>query len=491
MKMPIGILSSMEGQLKEHPLGELIREVSHGGLSGVLRVARGPAKVVVYFQAGETVFAASNLRSHRLREVLKREGVPEKHLVAIPATASEDEVAETIVRSRAVTREELQNIRSRMVQEALMVALLWPDGSWMFDPRVRVAEDSRVKVNVNQLLLECARHLPLAFVKSRFDGVNASYSVARAGHTLKLTSAEEFMLSRATVEENGISSAELGANGLSEEESLRSVYGLCLAGALVRDEWPAALTGDAPRKTSAPGAGAQKQKKAEAAEKKAPETGSFLERLRGAADHYEVLGLSRATTGQEIKDCYHVLARNFHPDRFHQGPAELRNEIESAFARITQAYETLSDRSRRAAYDKQLLAKVAAAGSNSKGVAANNLSSAEISFRKGMEALQRNRSDDAIRFLAEAAHLAPREARYRAYYGSALGQRLNARRTAESELHAALALEPNNAGFRVMLAELYKAAGLRRRAQNEAARALAADPNNAAARALLSSLNVK
>lgn len=491
MKMPVGILSSMEGQLKEHPLGELIREVTHAALSGALRVARGPAKVVVYFLAGETVFAASNLRTHRLREALKRAGIPGTQLATIPTTASEDELAEAVVKSAALTREELQNIRSRMVQDALRTALLWPDGSWTFDPRVRVAEDLRMKVDVNQLLLECARHLPLAFVKSRFDSPNASYSVARAGHTLNLTSAEEFIVSRAIVEETGINSADLGANGLSEEESLRSVYGLSLAGALVRTEWPAALTSGARRKTSEAGTGVQQQKGTEAATNNEPETAVFLERLRGATDYFEVLGVSQAATMQEIKDCYHVLARNFHPDRFHQGPPELRNEIESAFARLAQAYETLSDSSLRASYEKQLLAKAAPAGSNPKGAADRNLKSAEISFRQGMEALQDKRPDDAIRFLAQAAHLAPREALYRAHYGSALAQRPNSRRTAESELHAALAIEPNNATFRLMLAELYRTAGLRRRAQNEAARALAADPKNEAARALLSSLNVK
>jgi Tfp pilus assembly protein PilF len=55
-------------------------------------------------------------------------------------------------------------------------------------------------------------------------------------------------------------------------------------------------------------------------------------------------------------------------------------------------------------------------------------------------------------------------------------------------LQAALALEPDNASHRVMLAELYQALGLRRRAHGEAERALAADPKNEAARALLNSL---
>ena len=83
------------------------------------------------------------------------------------------------------------------------------------------------------------------------------------------------------------------------------------------------------------------------------------------------------------------------------------------------------------------------------------------------------------------------EARYRAQYGRALMHRPNSRRIAETELQAAVALEPNNASFHVMLGELYQRVGLRRRAEGEAARALAADPGNRAARALLASLKNK
>jgi len=130
-----------------------------------------------------------------------------------------------------------------------------------------------------------------------------------------------------------------------------------------------------------------------------------------------------------------------------------------------------------------------AAPTNNKGEPEANR--AETSFRHGMEALQRDKHEDAIRYFAEAATLEPRVAKYRAYYGSALRRNPSLRRTAETELQAALKLEPNNASFRVMLAELYQQIGLRKRAEHEAVRALTADPNNQPARDLLSSLTSK
>jgi len=105
--------------------------------------------------------------------------------------------------------------------------------------------------------------------------------------------------------------------------------------------------------------------------------------------------------------------------------------------------------------------------------------------------LQANRHDEAVRFLAEAAMLSPREGRYRAHYGQALIRQPNTRRIAETELQAALALEPENASYRVMLAELYRQLGLQKRAEGELERALSVDPKNEAARSLLSSMRNK
>src|SRR5438128_5109777 len=76
----------MQGQLSEHPLAELIREINNTGLSGALRVSHDRAKVVVYFETGDLLFAASNLRAHRLREVLKRSGIADENLHQYPET---------------------------------------------------------------------------------------------------------------------------------------------------------------------------------------------------------------------------------------------------------------------------------------------------------------------------------------------------------------------------------------------------------------------
>ena len=64
----------MNGRLSDHPLAELVREISDTGLSGALRLERERAKAVVYFDGGEVAAAVSNVRALRLVEVLRRSG---------------------------------------------------------------------------------------------------------------------------------------------------------------------------------------------------------------------------------------------------------------------------------------------------------------------------------------------------------------------------------------------------------------------------------
>jgi curved DNA-binding protein CbpA len=233
----------------------------------------------------------------------------------------------------------------------------------------------------------------------------------------------------------------------------------------------------------------------------------FLQRLNKATNHYEVIDLPPRAPTSEIKEAYYALARRYHPDRFHlKSGTRLHAEISSAFARITQAYETLTNPNTRAAYDqsmertRQFSQSTAKAATPDPGASSaddlqldvdpseKELGRAEYSFREGLGALQQGRVRDAMTHLATASRLEPQEARYRAHYGRALAADEKARRLAENEIQAAVKLEPANPAFRIMLAELYFELKFHRRAQTELDRALALDPNNATAHALLRKL---
>ncbi|TMG83431.1 MAG: J domain-containing protein, partial [Betaproteobacteria bacterium] len=63
-------------------------------------------------------------------------------------------------------------------------------------------------------------------------------------------------------------------------------------------------------------------------------------------DYYAILGVERGASAEDIKKAYRKLARKYHPDVSKEPNAEEK------FKEMAEAYETLKDPEKRAAYDQ-------------------------------------------------------------------------------------------------------------------------------------------
>ncbi|MGI8732995.1 MAG: DUF4388 domain-containing protein [Pyrinomonadaceae bacterium] len=501
----------MNGQLNEHPLAELIREILLHRMGGTLRLKQEAVKAVVYFEAGEIIYAASNLKELRLNEYLRKQGLlSAEQLESMGNERSDPSLAAALTESRILDQQTVNRVIGKQVTDLLRVVLRWTEGTWDFDERAHLGDPIRVKLNVAELLLQAARKMNLQLVASRlsnpFEKISPVPGLPEFG---KLSPTEGFVLSRvdSPMELNRL----VSLSGLGDLEVMKTVYALTLVGFLEREYWPdafkkARLEVGASAPLPAETSGEPVAEPDVSVHTLAAELQELLDRLKGASSHYEILDVESTADSADIKRSYYALARRYHPDRFHmQAGTPLHASIESAFARIAQAYVTLTDPAQRSGYDAKLAARVrqrqfvqevpesnkstrmpseakrSADGENSPET---EWTRAESSFKEGFVALQQGQKQTAIVNLATAARLVPSEARFRAYYGRALAAVPDTRRLAEAELQAAIKLDPDNSAYRLMLAELFCDLGFLRRAAGELKRVISTEPNNSAAQSL-------
>ncbi|MBN2527022.1 MAG: DnaJ domain-containing protein [Deltaproteobacteria bacterium] len=74
---------------------------------------------------------------------------------------------------------------------------------------------------------------------------------------------------------------------------------------------------------------------------------------------YEILGVPPIAQRSEIRAAYFALSKKFHPDtHFRQGSDELKKKLSYIFDKLTNAYDTLSGKSKRSAYDESIASEI-------------------------------------------------------------------------------------------------------------------------------------
>lgn len=69
-------------------------------------------------------------------------------------------------------------------------------------------------------------------------------------------------------------------------------------------------------------------------------------------DYYEILGVDKKASADELKSAYRKLAKKYHPDLYTNASEAEKKNAEEKFKEINHAYDVLSDPQKRAAYDE-------------------------------------------------------------------------------------------------------------------------------------------
>ena len=500
----------IQGNLFTHPFPELLAEIAEARLNGSLRVSARETKCVIYFKHGRVVFAVSNARSTRLFDIMLRRGkITKEDLVQIPNFSNDFEFSAYLEQKNQLTKSESSRLFAEQIEGILVDILAWDTGEWTFSSLARIRDGLSFEVGTTQLIVDFGRCMAVDKMLSRFRSLDERFSrseITQVGRDL--TPDEAYILSQAN-DSPQTPSGLIGNSTMTDQAALHAIYTLWLGGLLIRNDWQPAFS----QASIAAMKGAKLELRTEAkplditaataaettpdpipaiAEREtAPEISleEYLTRVENADTFYDILGVDSKAENDVLKRAYFSLAKNFHPDRYHSEGGEKLKQIQSAFTQLAQAHETLKNTESRDLYDyrmrKELEEREKRRSTGEAGDAGVRIQQAAENFEQGFNMLMDNEIDEALPFLARAVHFAPKNARYRAYYGKALSADEKQRHKAEAEIQAALKIDPNNPTFRILLAEFYIQFNVLKRAEGELTRLLAMFPSNREARELL------
>jgi curved DNA-binding protein CbpA len=406
----------------------------------------------------------------------------------------------TLIDLEVLSPDKLTGLVRGQVQQIIYSVFDWDRGAYGFEILDRpVEEDIVVDLSTAELILMGVRTMgSIDHIRSALGSLERvlrhTENPLLLYQKMTLTPSEGYVLSRIDASTTVAEIASISP--LGEDETLRCVYALVSAGVVEL----ATRTLPPTSRISSPAARDERIPLSEAQRKEAqePPSASGLEEEVLAdiaakhasletSDYYSLLGVSPGASDDEIKKGYYAMAKKYHPDRHHI--PHLRNVqglLEELFAKITVAYQELSDPASRRRYDgaRQQKARV----TPDPGVpgpvpyTAPPEVVADRHYQQGYAHFERMEYFDAIQCLRESVRMMPGEPRYHKLLAKALSKNPNWRKEAED--HFMVALKANEFDLECILglAENYEAAGLATRAANLYERILAYDPDHAVAR---------
>ena len=192
-------------------------------------------------------------------------------------------------------------------------------------------------------------------------------------------------------------------------------------------------------------------------------------------NYYEILGVERSASEQEIRDRFRKLARESHPDRY-TGPD--KDQAETKFQTLTEAVNVLTNPARRKQHDTELGTPAGRAATDPAQVAKVYLAKGVKAFKDGDIPLAYENFDMAVKHNAS-------DAKAHHYLALAAARIPSMMRQAVQAIEAAVEREPINPQFRKDAGLICRRAGLNAKAERHLEEALKWDRDNVEIQAAL------
>ncbi len=348
------------GDLAAVPFASVFVQIHQQGRTGALYVTKGKVKKTIYFIDGAPVAVQSNLLSETLARILQSQGrftqdqLEDTRLIAKQRNKLH---GQALIDLGLLKPDELEQALDFQHHEKILNIFSWTSGGYEFDRGMKPPKATvLVKTDIPAVMLQGAvERMSFEIIKQQMGPAadnlvgwteEAPYPLA----AFRLGAEERAMLSTL----DGTKTLKRLLQGVHQPDYLlRLVYILSLAGNLrladVLDQADVHFS----RKMQAELSAAMDVKQAP----KAEEELSLAELIANkytileSADYFQLLEITSNASVKTVRESYLRLSKIFHPEKVRQtmDPSSM-DKVQAIYARLTTAYEVLSDEDDRDAY---------------------------------------------------------------------------------------------------------------------------------------------
>ncbi|HDH96489.1 MAG TPA: DUF4388 domain-containing protein, partial [Proteobacteria bacterium] len=488
--------------------------------TGVLFLQRPEAKKEVAFKEGYPVSVKTDLEEEFLGNFLVRKrriSIEQRNQALIKAQSEDTVLGAALIELGILTPEELQNFLKLQLREKLLEIFSWQSGQYQFVREPQIAGDiANLGMSPANLIYRgVMSRMPIEIITEQLNEWRTLFLIPtsdqmRRFQELDLTHEEaEFvrMIDGSLRLEQVVASSSLDL-----DHCYRLIYALVAAGLLETSDQPraAAPLEELHTPEAQPQAEPDEAAKEEARPKDAELDNRVFEYFYKVqrANALEILGLSDNPTPDEVKQAYFKLAKEFHPDRYHDKPSVIRIKAQEIFKGIQSAYELLNTQEKIDRYLEALRTR----GPEGVGLRMEEESSKEEQRKEMLKkvieaesAIQEAEKQIVAKNWVEAAKsakraivLRPDEAEYMAIFGWALynladlvadgraqipeelelAPDTDLKFVAREYINRALGTDPKLSRGYLYLGFIYKRQGLKDMAKRQFEKAVICDPSN-------------
>lgn len=446
-----------------------LKEIFFGKKTGKLVFRKDTVLRYFFFQDGSIIQVKTSVPEERLGEILFR-----LHRISKEAHERIDEfiepnvnIGEVLRRKGVVSEEDLEEALSYQIRETILNCFKYFNAEISFLEHGRFTDKPiQTKINVPFLIEYGIRRMTDVEQLRDFLATKVPF-LNNTGFAYLLTQDEKDLLDAVDGKESTqVLSRSLKVSADAFWKTMYLCYCLDIIG--LRE-----TTSAGSKRQDSANSSANTDKEETAV---SPEEIMEFHKELATKNFYQILGLERGSSQDEVKKAFFRLARKFHPDRFHRDmPPEVKNIVDEIFGTITLAYQTLIDKEKRRVYDQKSITE-AATGLQ------DYVRRAETRFRQARTLYNQGRYEEVIPLLEEAIRLRNDKGDYFLLLGLTESRLPGLLKKAEDDFLKAIALEPWNPEGYVGLGILYKQAGLAIKATNQFKKALDIDSDHEVAR---------